>query len=97
MKGYICDVCEDFFSEEVDMIEAVIPAVMLGAEGEPLAVDICSVECLAQITAAEKEEEPEAQQIKAPEPKQMPLFGENASPELMEELTEKATGVRRKY
>lgn len=113
MRAVVCDVCQDYYSDDAPMIGVVLPPEIIGEEGEtPIALDICSFECLRASASASVEEAQEppkasfkpvtkAQQMHEVTPsfqqQTLPTFAQGADAETIDKLSEQATGVKRKY
>ena len=105
MRITICDVCDEKFDSDAEMIEMVIPADFLGnVDGIALHVDICGWPCANQIVDGAlntPEPEPEEQEEKAPTkpfimvPKS-PMIDTDMDPAEMARYTEAVTGVKRR-
>jgi hypothetical protein len=104
-----CDVCDEQFEWDREMIEMVIPAPFLNAE-DGLGVDICSWTCVRQVVDSidplgDAVDEPEDGEIPEELGSEKPLkakkMAEDPRTTMSEQelaaYTESVTGVKRRY
>jgi hypothetical protein len=110
MRITICDVCDEKFDADAEMIAMLIPAEFLFTEGDPISVDICGWPCVNQLVdnalnnsigdemelpkPEEEEEEPPVKPF-IMVPK-TPTIDTNMDEKTLAQYTESVTGVKRR-